>query len=308
VVFFLIFIDLSIKEFKLLPLIDRSFYEEKPVYMKYLQSSFGKHRIFSGSILKDPDIFELPNAPSALHDVKAMKEYLVPSTGFGYGVEGIVGKPGLGIQLKYQLLWMSVLRKSNPEMRLRILERSNVKYWINLDQEIRYHPDGEPETLPDRIYVLKDALPRAYLVPNMRVLDKMAVLNTYYGKAFDPLKEVLLSEAIAFQPSDKFRGQVEQVDYQPNHVTLKTRQEGNGFLVLNDTFFPGWAVTVDGEERKILKANHYYRAVQLGPGEHTLEFDYFPEGFREGLIVTGVTPVLGLVGYVFWRRRLKSSA
>jgi hypothetical protein len=310
VVFFLIFIDLSIKEFKLLPLIDRSFYEEQPVYMKYLQNSFGKHRVYSGSLEKDPDVREFSNAPSALHSVKAMKQFLVPYTGMVYGVENVIGRPGLGLGLKYQLVWLSVLRKADPKMkmRLRILERSNVKYWINLDQEIRYHPDGEPETLPDRIYVLKDALPRAYLVPNMRVLDKMAVLNTYYGKAFDPLKEVLLSEAIAFQPSDKFRGQVEQVDYQPNHVTLKTRQEGNGFLVLNDTFFPGWTVTVDGEERKILKANHYYRAVQLGPGEHTLEFDYFPEGFREGLIVTGVTPVLGLVGYVFWRRRLKSSA
>jgi Bacterial membrane protein YfhO len=288
VIFLLIFIDLSLKEFNLLPLIDRSFYEEKPVYMKYLQNSFGKHRIFSGSILKDPDVREFPNAPSALHSVKAMKQFLAPYTGMVYGVENVKGRPGLGLGLKYQLVWMSKLRKANPEMRLRILERSNVKYWINLDQEIRYNPDGEPVTLPDRIYVLKDALPRAYLVPNMRVLNEMAVLNTYYAKTFDPLKEVLLSEAMVFQPSDQFQGQVEQVDYQSNHVTIKTRQEGNGFLVLNDTYFPGWTVTVDGQEGKILKANHYYRAVQLGPGEHTLEFDYFPEGFKEGLIASSI--------------------
>jgi len=57
---------------------------------------------------------------------------------------------------------------------------------------------------------------------------------------------------------------------------------------LNDTYFPGWTVTVDGKEGKILKANHFYRAVQLGPGEHTLEFDYFPEGFKEGLIVSSI--------------------
>ena len=68
------------------------------------------------------------------------------------------------------------------------------------------------------------------------------------------------------------------------------------------------SVAVDGEAGKILKANHYYRAVQLGPGEHILEFDYFPEGFREGLIVTGITPILGLTGYAFWRRRLKKGS
>jgi hypothetical protein len=287
-IFLLIFIDLSIKDFKLLPLIDRSFYEEKPIYMKYLQNTFGKYRIFSGSIQKDPGVIELPNAPSALHSIKAMKQYLAPYTGMVYGVENVVGRPGLGLGLKYQLLWMSILRQSDTEMRLRILERSNVGYWINLDQETRFNPDGEPVILPERIHVLKDALPRAYLAPKMRILNEKAVLNTYYAASFDPLKEVLLTEPVEFQPSDIFLGQVEQVIYRPNRVIIKTRQEGNGFLVLNDTYFPGWTVTVDGKEAKILKANHFYRAVQLGPGEHTLEFDYFPEGFKEGLIVSSI--------------------
>ncbi len=288
VVFLLIFIDLSIKEFKLLPLIDRSFYDEKPVYMKYLQNTFGKYRVFSGSIQKDPGTVEFPNAPSALHSVKALKQYLTPYTGMVYGVENVVGRPGLGLGLKYQLIWMSVLRKSSPETRLRILGRSNVGYWINLDQETHFKPDGEPVILPNRMYFLKDALPRAYLAPNMRVLAERAVLNTYYATSFDPLKEVLLSHPVEFQPSDHFEGMVEEVSYRPNQVTIKTRQDGNGFLVLNDIYFPGWTVTVDGKEATILQANHYYRAVQLGPGDHTLEFDYFPEGFKEGLIVSSI--------------------
>lgn len=288
VVFLLIFIDLSIKDFKLLPLIDRSFYEEKPIYMKYLQGTLGKYRVFSGSLQKDPDVVEFPNAPSALHSVKVMKQYLAPYTGMVYGVENVVGRPGLGLGLKYQLVWMSILRQSNPEMRLRILARSNVGYWINLDQETLFNADGEPAVLPDRIYFLKDALPRAYLTPSMRVLEEKAVLNTYYAASFDPLKEVLLTQPVEFQPSRSFQGKVEQVTYSPNRVTIKTHQEGNGFLVLNDTYFPGWTVRVDGKEGTILKANHYYRAVQLGPGDHTLEFDYFPEGFKEGLIVSSI--------------------
>jgi hypothetical protein len=195
---------------------------------------------------------------------------------------------------------MSVLRQAHPEMRLRILERSNVGYWINLDQETHFNPDGEPVILPDRIRVLKNALPRAYLVPGMRVLDEKAVLNTYYAASFDPLKEVLLSTPVEFQSSKNFEGQVDQVDYRPNHVTIQTHQQGNGFLVLNDTYFPGWTVTVDGKEAKILKANHYYRAVQLGPGEHTLEFDYFPEGFKEGLVVSSIV-LLILIALPFCR-------
>ncbi len=306
IVFLVIFIDLSTKDFKLLPLIDRKFYDDKPAYTEYLKDAFGRHRVYSGRIqqpLGDVDSIE---APSALHRINLLKEYLTSYTGMVYGIEHFEGKAGLGLGLKDQLIWSATFRQSNPETRVRVLERSNVGYWINRDQETRFKPDGEPMILPDRIYVLKDALPRAYIAPNMRVLDQSAVLSTYFDASFDPLKEVLLSEAVEFQPSKNFAGQVREVAYSPNHVTVKTNQQGNGFLVLNDTWFPGWTVKVDGEEKPILKANHYFRAVQLGPGEHTLEFDYFPEGFREGLIVTGVTPVLGLVCYVFWRRRLQS--
>ena len=194
-------------------------------------------------------------------------------------------------------------------MRLRILERSNVGYWINLDQETRFNPDGEPEILPDRILVLKNALPRAYLVPKMKVMKEKAVLNTYYAASFDPRQEVLLAKPVEFQPSDHFQGQVEQVEYRPNHVTIKTRQEGKGFLVLNDTYFPGWTVTIDGKAGSILKANHYYRAVQLGPGEHTLEFDYFPEGFKEGLVTSSIF-LLILIALPFFKpiKRLRFQA
>ncbi|MCH7499642.1 MAG: YfhO family protein, partial [Nitrospinae bacterium] len=123
---------------------------------------------------------------------------------------------------------------------------------------------------------------------------------------FDPLKEVLLSQPVEFEPTDHFAGKVEEVSYRPNHVTVKTSQAGNGFLVLMDSYFSGWTVKVDGQERPILRANHYYRAVQLGPGVHTLEFDYFPDGFKAGLAVSGITLVLVLVGGVLGRKYLQN--
>lgn len=288
IVFLLIFIDLSLKDFKLLPMIDRKFYDEPPVYMKHLGDAFGNYRIYSGRIQREAGAMDAIEAPSALHGIELLKQYLTPYTGMVYGIEHVEGKFGLGLGLKDQLIWTSILRKADPKMKLRILGRSNVGYWINLDQETRFNSDGEPEILPNRIYLLSDALPRVYLVPDMQVLAEEAVLNTYYAESFDPLKKVLLSQPVEFQPSNHFQAQVEQVAYRPNHVSIKTRQEGNGFLVLNDTYFPGWTVTVDGKEETILKANHFYRAVQLGPGEHTLEFDYFPAGFKKGLVTSSI--------------------
>ena len=286
--FVLIFLDLFVKGAGMLPLIDRKFYEAKPMLMDILDGSAGKYRTYSGRVNLKPDPSLYPIGPTRLAGVRAAKEQLYPSLGMVYGVEHVGGVPGLAMDLQNHIVWYQYLILSEPDRRWRILKRSNVKYWIDGDSTTLHTQDGYPIILPDRVKVLEDALPRAFLVPQMRVLEKNKILNTYYDASFDPLQEVILREPVDFQPTANFAGQVSEVAYRPNHVTVKTSQEGNGFLVLLDTYLPGWTVTVDGREQPILNANGIYRAVQLGPGEHTLEFDYFPEGFREGLIVSAI--------------------
>jgi uncharacterized membrane protein YfhO len=140
-------------------------------------------------------------------------------------------------------------------------------------------------------------------VGRIKLDEESKILDTYYDESFDPLSEVLLSQPVNFEPSPRFNGTVEEVTYRPNHVTVKTVQQGKGFLVLMDSFFPGWTVKVDGEAKPIVRANYFYRAVQLDSGAHTLEFDYFPEGFKAGLIVSSVVCILLMVLPLWrWRR------
>jgi hypothetical protein len=182
-----------------------------------------------------------------------------------------------------------------------MLQRSNVTHWIDGDRPTEF-AQGRPVIRPERLKVLPGTLPRAFLVPRLRMEREPQLLNTYYDESFDPLKEVLLSQPVEFEPTDHFEGKVAELSYRPNQVTVKTSQEGNGFLVLMDSYFPGWTVKVDGQERPILRANYFYRAVPLGPGAHTLEFNYFPEGFKQGLTISGITLVAGLAGWVLWGR------
>jgi len=178
-----------------------------------------------------------------------------------------------------------------------------VKYWIDWDSLTRFNAQGDPLILPDRVKIWEDALPRAYLVGRIKLEEESKILNAYYDESFDPLSEVLFSQPVNFEPSSHFNGTVEEVTYRPNHVTVKTVQQGSGFLVLMDSYFPGWTVKVDGEEKPILKANHFYRGVQLDSGPHTLEFDYFPEGFKAGLIVSSAVCILLMILSLWrWRR------
>ena len=301
----LVVTDLGAKDMKLLPTIDRKFYESPPLFRDIVGNSFGKHRIYAGRIANPPNPHTHPPGPTWMDEINLGKQYIMPFTGMVVGVEHAGGLPGLGLELKKHLVWFDALTKAKPEKRIRILKRSNVKYWIDWDSLTRFSAQGDPLILQDRVKIWNDALPRAYLVGRMRLENKSEILNTYYHESFDPLAEVLLSEPVHFEPSSHFKGKVDSVSYRPNHVTVKTSQEGSGFLVLMDSYFPGWTVKVDGEEKPVLRANHFYRAVQLGPGEHILEFDFFPEGFKVGLVISGATLAIGLVGAVLWRRKSK---
>ena len=73
-------------------------------------------------------------------------------------------------------------------------------------------------------------------------------------------------------------------------VTVRaSAPEDNGYLVLFDSYDPGWTVTVDGELADVVRAWGVYRAVRLASGTHTVVFRYVSWPFRIGLILSIVT-------------------
>jgi len=60
--------------------------------------------------------------------------------------------------------------------------------------------------------------------------------------------------------------------YTDTHVTLQTKNTGNGFLVLTDAYYPTWHVYVDGKETKIYRTDLAFRGVFVTAGDHIIEF------------------------------------
>lgn len=59
------------------------------------------------------------------------------------------------------------------------------------------------------------------------------------------------------------------------HISISIKDNpGDGFLVLADTYYPGWVARVDNRETPILAANLSQRAIVLPQGTHTVTFDY----------------------------------
>ncbi|MCF8721849.1 YfhO family protein [Nitrospina gracilis] len=301
-----LFLDLVVRNFGLFPLIDKSYYETEPVMAAAIRSDPEPNRLYSGRVVEDPDRFRLPNGPTRLAALVAMKEYMYPFLGTVYGMQYADGMPGLAMGLKDHFLWYRALLHARPETRFRILKRSNVKYWIDVDRPTAY-VEGSPLILPDRLQVFGDALPRAFWVPRARQVSPERLLGLYYAEGFDPKREVLLTQSPPLNEISASTGWVKSLEYASNRVTVRTQQTGNGYLVLLDSYLPGWWVRVDGEAGLVLRANRFYRAVPLGPGSHTVEFTFTPVGWREGLAFSSVSAVLLVLAACALRRRNRTT-
>jgi len=77
---------------------------------------------------------------------------------------------------------------------------------------------------------------------------------------------------------------------------------GGGYLVLLDTYAPGWRVTVDERPASIVRANGLFRAVRLNSGRHVVEFVYRPSALVWGAACSGVALILTL-SLLVWRGR-----
>ena len=65
-----------------------------------------------------------------------------------------------------------------------------------------------------------------------------------------------------------------------------------GYVLLADTFYPGWHAYVDGQRKPVLRANGAQRAVFLEPGTHTVVFRYEPASIRIGGLISGISLLL----------------
>lgn len=69
-------------------------------------------------------------------------------------------------------------------------------------------------------------------------------------------------------------------------VVLEPHTRRDGFLVLDDLYYPGWTAHVDGRSVPIRRANGTFRAVWVPAGNHTVTFAYRPQSVLVGAIAT----------------------
>jgi membrane protein YfhO len=139
-----------------------------------------------------------------------------------------------------------------------------------------------------------DGAARVRLVGVARHVTDQEAAQRLLDPGFDADREVLLHDAPA--SARPLAGEAVETAAGPGRaaITKETQREivveaasdADGFLLLADTFYPGWSAEVDGKPVPLYRANLSVRAIQLPKGQHVVRFAYEAPGFARGLQIT----------------------
>jgi hypothetical protein len=158
-----------------------------------------------------------------------------------------------------------------------ILARSGVEYSYSFDQGFTKIPA---------------AFPRAMIFYQAQMLSSQFQIAKLWSTPGFPAGQTLLIEA---EPGriDPGSSSLQSepawiIEYQNEKVTVEAEAKEDGWLLLLDSYYPGWKAEVDGHPVEIFRADGFFRALKIPAGEHKIVFKYSPAIFMKSVWVSGV--------------------
>jgi hypothetical protein len=185
----------------------------------------------------------------------------------------------------------AILRQLPPVHQVRYLRLQSTGWVIERPMEAEgLLPDVPIEVLGLIRYRLADPLPRAYLVQRVEVEpDSVAILNRFIAGGEDPHRVAFVSEGrpLRGDPGPE-ASHIRWLRGNNHSVRLEVDARARSLLVLTDTWYPGWTVTVDGERAPLERVNWHFKGVYLDPGSHLVRFEYRPRAIVPGAVVSTI--------------------
>ena len=153
----------------------------------------------------------------------------------------------------------------------------DVKIYKNLNVYPRafiVHQINIVPTMEDAIKILQNK--------NFKVIEQMVQVAQTNSDKIDTNKKHGLHTLGISHPQDKATIDI----YTPEMVSLTVNLASPGWLILTDTYYPGWQATVDNVETEILEADIMFRAIAVPSGNHQVVFRYKSSSFYGGSILS----------------------
>ncbi len=156
------------------------------------------------------------------------------------------------------------------------------------------------------VYENPAPLPRAFVAHEaIRVESPEAALEYFKSTLVNPAQTVVIEapENIPQPEETDTPGLAKIISEHAQRVEIEVNTPADGYLVLLDTYYPGWQATVDNQPATIHRANYIVRAVFVPSGQHIVTFQYRPRPFLIGLWLAGLVIVAIVVGNILQFRQ-----
>lgn len=273
----------------------------------------GPFRIFHDSVKEVPSVTLRALEDDRLWHFDWMRRALFPMTA---DLEFAFEPNWDGLYLQPTVQAARVARTLPAHRRAAFLGLYNVRYVVQfkppadpLFSELARWPGGA--NLEARLLLNGACLPRARWVPRaLRRPGEAEIVRTLVSPLFDPRREVVLPGEAADETGvggsgDALSGAACTVVRRDGGVVaVAVDCPGDGYLVLADSWAPGWRAEVDGAPALVERANLALRAVKVPRGRHTVVFSYRPRWRVAGPLIStgGLVLIAGLILFSGSRR------
>jgi Bacterial membrane protein YfhO len=228
----------------------------------------------------------------AEQDVSKAKELLFGSWNMTYKIPDINGFNSLqpaslsallykGRDLSYGKFPPSQL----SEQTFSLLSLLNVKYFITqskLESNVKEVYNKNGVTIYENINVLS----RLFFIQKLekfsieQILIKMQQDNINYANT-----ALIDTELAPLESKFSSDAKILNVDYSANLIKVSLDVKEDAFLVISDTFYPGWKAKINGLDSDIYPVNYFLKGVVVPKGSQDLQLDYFPNYLFIGLFL-----------------------
>lgn len=150
----------------------------------------------------------------------------------------------------------------------------NIKYILTLTDIDMQNLEKVFEENETKVYENKGYIDKAFFVERtIGAENKYDSIEKLYEQKSN-LGKVAIIEGEKYNDYNRIWtvGKAKIVSYEANRIVVDLENDGDGFLVLTDSFYPTWRVEVDGIGSEIWRVNYNFRGVAVPAGSKEVIF------------------------------------
>ena len=288
-----------------------------PETAKFLEENLGNDRIFS--VGQSTNWYRIYNDVShgwrseTVQKLLATRAILDPNTNIIYNIASADGYAGATTQ-NYDLIETLISAGINEETQqisiapnsLNLLSLLDVKYLISTKPIISdklnsvFERWDENSQTTYRIYENKKNPGRIFAIKNLLLIKSSKQLQlTMTDSSFSPEETAL---TISDLHKTKFNNNVEisSIHIENQKLNFNVKATDESFIVIADSFYPGWKAKIDGVNTQIFPANINSRGIITPTGEHKISLSFQPKSLKIGAAISLLTNIILVIGFFYF--------